>query len=476
MPTSPTSPTQGDARATIAVAALATAMLMLDISVVNAALSDIASSLRTDLAGLQWIVDAYTLPLAATVLTAGAVADRLGRRRVFAAGIVLFTLASAAAGLSPGVAGLVTARAVQGLGGAIMFATALSLIAQASPTPAQRTKALAVYGATIGISFGLGPFVGGALTSVLGWRAIFLVNVPLGVLALVITLQRVAETRELDRRGIDWPGQATLIGGLFLLVFALLRTHEHGWGSTGVVLPLAASAALLAGFVVVEWRSREPMLPLALFRHRTFAGAQLTVLAISASFFAIFLYTTLYLQSVAGLSAIETGLAYLPATRVMFLVSGATAQLGARVDPGVLVTVGLTLVAAGMLALQLVTPESSWTAILPALLLAAVGTGLFNPAGSALALSALPEQQSGLASGTNDMFRQAGVALGIAALGTLVPAEAALGGSASDYVAGLHAAGLVAAATASLGAVAGGLLLVERPRRRSAPRPLGQPT
>ena len=226
----PTSP-RGDARATIAVAALATAMLMLDISVVNAALSDIATSLQTDLAGLQWVVDAYTLPLAATVLTAGALADRLGRRRVFAFGIVLFTLASAAAGLSPGIAGLVWARAVQGLGGAILFATALALIAQASPTPTQRAKALAVYGATIGASFAVGPFVGGALASVLGWRAIFLVNVPLGILALVVTLRRVAESRELDRRGIDWPGQATLVAGLFLLVFALLRTHDHGWST-----------------------------------------------------------------------------------------------------------------------------------------------------------------------------------------------------------------------------------------------------
>ncbi len=471
----PTSPSSREARATIAVAALATAMLMLDISVVNAALSDIASSLRTDLAGLQWIVDAYTLPLAATVLTAGAVADRLGRRRVFASGVVLFTLASAAAGLSTGVAGVVTARAVQGLGGAIMFATALALIALVTPTPAERVKALAVYGATIGAAFGVGPFVGGALTSVLGWRAIFLVNVPLGVLALAITLRHVAETREPHRRRIDWPGQAALVSGLFLLVFALLRTHDHGWGSSGVVVPLAAGAVMLAAFGLVESRSREPMLPLALFRDRIFAGSQLTVFAISASFFAIFLYTTLYLQSVAGLSALETGLAYLPATMVMFVVSGATAQLGARVAPGVLVTIGLTLVALGMLALQLVTPDSSWTAILPALLLAAVGTGLFNPAGSALALGALPDDQSGLAAGANDTFRQGGVALGIAVLGTLVPADAAFGGSAADYVAGLHTAGLVAAGTALAGALAGGWLLVERPRHHGAARPVEQP-
>ena len=233
-----------------------------------------------------------------------------------------------------------------------------------------------------------------------------------------------------------------------------------------MIVPLAASAAFLVAFAAVEWRSREPMLPPALFSNRTFAGSQLTVFAVAASFFAIFLYTTLYLQSVAGLSAIETGLAYLPTTMVMFVVSAATAQLGTRVSAGLLVTLGLVLIAVGMLALQLVTVDSSWTSILPALLLAAVGTGLFNPAGSALALGALPDHQSGLAAGANDTFRQAGVALGIAALGTLVPADAALGGSAAEYVDGLHTAGLVAAATAAAGALGGWLLLIDRPRTR----------
>jgi EmrB/QacA subfamily drug resistance transporter len=472
-PAAPPSPRE--ARTAIAVAALATAMLMLDISVVNAAMSDIASSLRTDLSGLQWIVDAYTLPLAATVLTAGAIADRIGRRRVFLIGLGVFTAASAAAGLSGGTAELVAARAVQGIGGSILFATALALIAQVSPTPVERAKALAVYGATIGASFAVGPFVGGALTSALGWRAIFLVNVPIGVATLIVTLRRVRESRDLDPRKVDWAGQATLMLGLFLLVFGLLRGNEDGWGSAPVATALAGAALSLAAFVVVELKSRAPMLPLSLFRDRTFAGSQIAVFAIAASFFAMFMYTTLYLQSVVGLSAIETGLAYLPTTGVMFVVSGATAQLGERIAPGVLVTIGLALVSAGMVALLLLEAGSSWTVTLPGLLLAAVGTGLFNPAGSAVALSALPEHQSGLAAGANDTFRQGGVALGIAALGALVPAGSALGGSVDAYVDGLHTAALVAAAVAAAGAIASARLLTRAPAGARLPRLAEEP-
>jgi EmrB/QacA subfamily drug resistance transporter len=462
---------RGQPGATIAVACLATAMLMLDISVVNTALSDIASSLHTGLHGLQWVVDAYTLPLAATVLTVGAVADRVGRRRAFVAGLVLFTAASAACGLAGGIGQLIASRAVQGLGASMLFATALALIAQAAPAPAQRVKALAAFGATIGAAFAVGPFVGGALTSAFGWRAIFLANVPLGLAALRIATTRVAESRDPGARRVDRPGQATLIAGLFLLILALLRGNEDGWGSTGIVAALAGAVLLLGAFGVVEWRSREPMLPLTLFREPTFAGAQVAVFAISGSFFAIFLYTTIYLQSVLGYSPLETGLVYLPATGLMFVVSGATAQLGRKVAPGVLVAVGLALVAAGMAALLDLEVGSSWTATLPGFLLAALGTGLFNPASSAVALSALPPQRSGLASGASDTFRQAGVTVGIAALGTLVPAGSALGGSPDAYVAGLHHAVIVAASLAAAGAVATAVLLVGLPPRAAVAEP-----
>src|SRR4051812_5653606 len=257
---------------TIAVACLATVMLMLDISVVNTALSHIADELDTGLSGLQWVVDAYTLPLAATVLTAGVLADRYGRRGAFAAGLALFSVASAVCGLAPNIGSLVAARAVQGLGASLLFATALALIAQVTPAAELRAKALAAYGASIGAAFAIGPFVGGALVSAFGWRAIFLINVPLGVVALWIAVRYVAESRDPQARRVDLVGQATLIGGLFGVVYALLRGNDAGWGSTGILAALIGGVALLGAFAVAELRGREPMLPLGLLRDRTFAG------------------------------------------------------------------------------------------------------------------------------------------------------------------------------------------------------------
>jgi EmrB/QacA subfamily drug resistance transporter len=453
---------------TIAAACLATAMLMLDISVINTALSKIAHGLDTNLSGLQWVLDAYTIPLAATVLTAGAVADRIGRRALFLLGLAIFTASSALCGAAGGIEVLVGARAVQGLGASMMFATALALISQVTPRPEDRAKALAAYGAVIGAAFALGPFIGGSLTELLGWRSIFLVNVPIGAGVLWMTYRWVGEGRDPTPRRIDLPGQLSLIGGLFLLVLALLRGNSDGWGSTGVVLALAGAAVLLIGFVVIEGRSREPMLPLRLLGQRRFAGPQIAVFSISASLFALFLYLTVYLQTVVGLSPIQTGLAYLPGTFLAFVVSGMTAQLGARFAPATIASVGLALVAIGVAGMLVVQVDSSWTAILPGFLVAAVGTGLFNPTGSALALDALSDEQSGLAAGANDTFRQAGVAVGIAALGTLLPAQA-FGGNLQSYVDGLHHALIAGAVIAAAGAAATVWLLV--PMRRPAEAP-----
>jgi EmrB/QacA subfamily drug resistance transporter len=453
---------------TVAVACLAIVMLMLDISVINTALSDIADGLDTGLSGLQWVIDAYTIPLAATVLTAGAIADRFGRRRLFLYGLVLFTISSAACGASPTIEVLVGARAIQGLGASLMFATGLALISQVTPRPEDRMKALAAFGAAIGASFALGPFIGGSLTELFGWPAIFLINLPIGAAAIWITLRSVPEGRDPTPRKVDVPGQITLIAGLFLLVLALLRGNEDGWGSTGIVLALGGAVAFLIAFIVIEERSREPMLPLRLLSQRRFAGPQIAVFAIACSFFAVFLYTTLYLQTVLGLSPIETGLVYLPGTFLVFVVSGMTAQLGTRFHPAKVASVGLGLVAVGLAGMLLLKVDSSWTVLLPGLLVTSLGTGLFNPTASALALNALPDEQSGLASGANDTFRQAGVAVGIAALGTLVPADAALGGDLQSYVDGLHTALIVSAAIAAVGAIATAWLLIPVTSREDA--------
>jgi EmrB/QacA subfamily drug resistance transporter len=471
-------------RWTLVVVCAATAMLMLDIAVVNTALSRISEDLDTGLSGLQWVVDAYTLALASVVLTAGALADRLGRRRLFTIGLAIFTLASVGCGLAQDIVMLNSARAVQGIGAAIMFAVSLALLAHAFPGARERAGALAAYGAAIGASFAIGPLVGGLLTSGLDWQWIFLINVPIGLFCLWITRTYVEESRDPNAHGIDWAGQIALTAGLFLLVLALLRGNEDGWTSTLILAELIGAAVALVGFVLIELRVREPMLPMRLFRDATFTGAQIAAFAISASFFAIFLYATLYLQQILGLSAIEAGLVYLPGTILMLIVSGATAQLGAKVPARTMIAVGLAFVAAGMALFTLADETTSWWAVMPGLLLACLGTGLFNPALSNVALGAVPVEQSGLAAGVNDTARQAGIAVGVAALGALIHAEAALnGGGAAEYVAGLHDAFLVGAVLAATGAVAAALLIakrfgtaatVEEPRERRAiqPRPV----
>ncbi|HEY2603937.1 MAG TPA: MFS transporter [Thermoleophilaceae bacterium] len=445
---------------TLAVVCLATAMLMLDIAVVNTALSSISKDLNTGLSGLQWIIDAYTLALATIVLSAGSLADRLGRRRVFLVGLGVFTLSSLVCALSSSIVMLDAARAVQGLGAAAMFAVSLALLAHAYPGMRERAGALAIYGATIGAAFAIGPLVGGVITSGLSWRWIFLVNIPIGIIAIAATLARVEESRDPLARSIDWLGQFVLGGGLFLLVLALLRGNEQGWGSTTIVAELTGAAVLLALFAVVESRVKEPMLPLEFFRNRGFAATQLGTIGISASFFAVFIYTTLYLQNVLHLSAIQTGLVYMPGTVIMFFVSGASAQVGEKVSPRLMISGGLALVAIGMLLMTIVGVHSAWTVILPGEIVALVGTGLFNPAMSGVAMGSLPQRHSGLAAGAYDTFRQAGMAVGIAALGALIPAHAALGhGDPQAFVHGLREALIVGAGVAALGALATARLL-----------------
>lgn len=453
-------------RGTLVVVCLATAMLMLDIAVVNTALPYMARDLHAGLTGVEWVVDAYTLALAAVVLSAGSVSDRRGRRLVFATGMAGFTAASLVCGLAGSVAVLDLARAGQGLAAALMFASSLAILADAFPAPRGRAGAMAAYGATIGASFAVGPAVGGALTSALSWRAVFFINVPLGLLALIGTFTWVRESRGSRVRKLDWAGQGLLTGGLFLLVLALLRANLDGWGSARTVAELAGAAGLLAAFGIVEGRVREPMLPLSFFARRDFSAAQIAVFAISSSFFALYLYMTLYLQNVLRLSALDAGLVYGPGAALLFVVSAASGGLTARVRPGLIVTAGLFLVAVGLALMLIIGSRSAWTAILPGDLIVCAGTGLFNPANATLALGAASGDDSGLMAGVNDVFRQGGMALGVAAYGALVPAAAALGhGGAGSYVAGLHHALLVGAGVALTGAVFTAVL-IRRPARK----------
>jgi len=445
-------------------------MLMLDIAVVNTAISDMGRDLHTGLDGLKWVVDAYTLALAAVVLTTGSLADRLGRKRVFATGMAVFTVSSAAAAAATDITMLNIIRAVQGMGAAAMFATSMALLAHEFPQAKERAKALGVYGATIGASFAIGPLVGGALTSGFGWRSIFIINIPIGIAALEITRRYVRESRDPQPRRIDWAGQAMLTGGLFLLVLALLRGNDVGWGSPQIVAELVGAGMLLAAFIAIERRVKDPMLPLGLFRVPSFAGAQIAAFSISASLFAVYIFATIYLQQVLGLSAIEAGLVYLPGTLLNAMVSGATANVSGKVTARVMVSGGLALVAVGLLMMTVPDANSSWLAIEPGMLVAMIGTGMFNPAVIAVALGSVSEDQSGLAAGVNDTFRQAGIAVGVAALGAMIPTAALAHGDKTSYVNGLHNALAVGAGLAAVGAVAAAYLIrpVPQTRRESA--------
>lgn len=452
---------------TLAVVCVATAMLMLDIAVINSALPRVAVDLHASLTGVTWIIDAYTLALAATVLTTGSLADRFGRRRTFLAGLAIFTTSSIVCALSGNIAVLDGARAIQGIGGAAMFSTSLALLATAYPDWTERAKALAIYGATIGASFAVGPLVGGAMTSWFGWRSVFWLNVPIGVLCIVGALS-VTESRDPHPRRPDWIGQLLAAGSMFLLVLALLRGNEVGWGATATVVEFVTAGVLGLVFVIVEGRIAEPMLPLGLFRDRTFTGIQLAAIGISGSLFAIFVYMTFYFQGVAHLSPIESGAAYIPGTMLTFLVAGASASLVTRIDSRILLTVGLVLVAGGMVLGLLVTPTSSWTALLPAELVSMFGCGIVNPVLSGMVLSTAPAGQEGLAVGVHDTARHAGIALGVAVLGALIPSQAlATGHGQVAFVHGFHHAIWVASAVAALGALATWLMV--RPTRQSDP-------
>ncbi len=404
---------------TLLAVSVATFMLLLDITVVNTALPSIQRDLSASFTDLQWVVDAYTLALAAVVLTAGSIADRIGRRAVFAVGLGIFAASSLAAGLAPDATFLNISRAVEGIGGAAMFAVSLALVAQEFAAGRERATAMGIYGATIGAAVAVGPLVGGAITDSLGWRWVFFLNVPIGIAAIAVTFAKLRESRNPNATRVDWAGLATFSTALLLLVLGLLRGNDDGWTSATIVSLLAGAAVMLAAFVVIERRVAEPMLPLELFRNRAFTGVQLAAFAVSVSLFALFLYLTLYLQNYLGYSPLQAGLRYLPITLVPFFVAPVAVALMARLQARVMMAIGLVGVGAGLLLMSGLTATSGWTALLPGFLVAGVGVGLLNPVIADVAVSVVPKERSGMAAGINDTFRQVGVAVGVAAWGAI---------------------------------------------------------
>src|ERR1700710_2198269 len=404
---------------TLGAVCVATFMLLLDITVVNTALPKIQEDLGGSFSALQWVIDAYALSLAALVLTAGSLADRLGRRRVFVAGLVIFSAASLLCALAPDPTFLNLARGLQGIGGAVMFAVSLALVAQEFPGGPERGMAMGIYGGTIGIAVAVGPLVGGLLTDGFGWQSVFLINVPIGVAAIAVTYLKLAESRDPNATRIDWGGLLTFSSALFLLVLGLVRGNDEGWGSPVIVSLLAGAVVLLAAFAVVEQRVSEPMLPLSLFRNRAFTGVQLAAFAVSASMFALFLYLTLYLQNFLGYSAIDAGLRYLPITVGAFVLAPISGMALAKIQARYLMAGGLALTGTGLLLMGGLSMNSEWTALLVGFIVSGIGIGLLNPVIADVALSVVPKEKSGMAAGINDTFRQVGIAVGIAAWGAI---------------------------------------------------------
>jgi EmrB/QacA subfamily drug resistance transporter len=403
---------------TLIAVSVAIFMLLLDITVVNVALPDIQRSLHSSFEDLQWVVNAYSLTLAAFLLTAGATADLIGRRRVFVMGLIVFTASSAVCGLSTTPLMLNLARAVQGTGGAMMFATSLALIAQAFHGK-ERGIAFGVFGGVIGAAVAIGPVVGGVITSGIGWEWIFFVNVPIGIAAVFLTLSQVSESRDPNAKGVDWIGLVTFSGSLFLFVFALIQGNEKGWGSTRILGFLIGAAVLLVVFVIAEHRQKRPMLDLTLFRRPAFAGASIVAFAVSASMFSMFLYLTLYIQDVLGYDPLQAGLRFLPITLMTFVVAPFSGKLSVRVPVRLLLGVGMLCVSGGLLAMTAVDPSTGWTTLIPGFLLAGFGVGTINPPLASTAIGVVHYSRSGMASGINNTFRQVGIATGIAGLGAV---------------------------------------------------------
>jgi EmrB/QacA subfamily drug resistance transporter len=404
---------------TLGAVCVATFMLLIDITIVNVALPAIAKDLHSSFTDLQWVVDAYALSLASLLLTAGSLADLFGRRRLFVIGLALFTVSSLLCGLAKSPGFLNWARALQGVGGAAMFATSLSLLAQAF-SGKERGTAFGIWGATIGAAVAIGPLVGGALTEHVSWQSIFLVNLPVGIGAIVVALTRVADSKDPEHGGVDWPGLISFSGGLFCLVYALVRGNAEGWTSGKIVGFLVAAIVLLVIFVGVESRREKAMFDLSLFRRPAFAGASIAAFALSAGMFSLFLYITLYLQNTLRLSPMETGLRFLPMTVVSFFAAPLSGKLQGRLPFRALFAIGLGLVGVGLLLMRRVDATSGWTALLAGFIVAGAGIGTTNPALATTAVGVVEPRRSGMASGINNTFRQIGIATGIAGMGALL--------------------------------------------------------
>src|SRR3954462_3653277 len=399
-------------------------MLLLDITIVNVALPDIQVELEASLSDLQWVIDAYALSLAALLLTAGSLADLYGRRRVFVIGLVIFTLGSIACGSAQDITLLTFSRAFQGIGGAAMFATALALLANAFHGK-DRGTAFGVFGAVTGVAVAIGPVLGGVLTSGLSWRWIFFVNIPICVVALTVALRKVQESKDPRAGRPDWFGFVSFSLALGALVYGLIEAGQSSGGEPKVVASLVASAVLLLVFVISQAVQEHPMFDLGLLRKPTFTGGLIAAFGVSASIFALLTFLVIYVQNVLDYSAVETGVRLLYLSGASFVAAAVSGRLTERVPVKWLIGPGFLILGFGLLLVLGIQDDSSWTHLIPGLVVSGIGIGLINPPLASTAVGVVPVARAGMASGVNSTFRQVGIATGIAALGSIFSQQVA---------------------------------------------------
>jgi EmrB/QacA subfamily drug resistance transporter len=406
---------------TLVAVLLSTFMLLLDTTIVNTALPSIQREFHGSLTVLQWVIDAYALVLAAMLLVGGSLADKFGRRLLFAIGNVIFTIGSLLCGLATGSLFLVLARGLQGVGGAIMLATSLALIGYAYRGK-DRGVAFGLYGAVSGIAIAIGPLAGGLITTGISWRWVFLINMPIGIVATVITLAMVSESRDPRAARVDLAGFVTFAGGLAALVYGLIES-AGGWSQTGVVVSLALAGVLLCAFLVIEFSQRQPMLDLSLFRKPTFVGGLIAAFAAAGSMFALITYLVLYLQNLLGYDAFDAGLRTTSITLAVLVTSTIAGRLTTVIPIKLMIGAGFVFVGAGLLLMRGLTATSAWTHLIPGMIACGIGAGLITVPLAATAVGVVESARGGMASGINSTFRQVGLAAGIGLYGSLFASE-----------------------------------------------------
>jgi EmrB/QacA subfamily drug resistance transporter len=448
---------------TLAAMCFALFMVMLDNTVVNIALPAIKSRFGASISGLSWTVNAYTLVFGVLLVTGGRLGDVFGRKRMFLGGIVVFTLGSIGAGLSQSIGELIAFRGVQGAGAAFLMPGSLSIITNTFRGP-ERGRALGLWAGISGMALGMGPVLGGLLVEKAGWEWIFFLNVPVAIVAIPVTMYAVSESRdESATRRIDLLGIVTLSAGLGSLVLALVQANDYGWTSARTAGELVVAAVGLVAFGLLQWRQPEPMLDLNFFRDRTFNAGNVTAFLVSFSMFATFFFITLYMQTVMGLSALQTGVRFLPMTLLIIATAPVAGRLSDRYGSRGLLAVGMTLVAASLILESRITDTSGYATLLPAFLVGGVGMGMTMSPMTAAVMGSVDRAKAGAASGVLSMTRMIGGVFGVAALTALfghLAASRAVGHTRSDvFIYALSHSLRYSAAIALAGAVVAGAFI-----------------